>query len=111
MTTIDLRGGATAGTAHALAAVHIGVSVAFGPARGPLGRRAAHRFAGAPAPARPPRGGAVTLVVGGWDRTEALWATLAVWAIALVVDVLWSFSYTLWPRGATRPDRPSPPAG
>ena len=93
--------------------------------------RVAHRFAGGPAPARPPRAGvahaqaergrwyrhllaaavaagvtgAVTLAVGDWDRTEALWTTLAVWAIVLVIDFLWSFSYTLWPRGGRRPMR------
>ena len=51
--------------------------------------------------------GAVTLAVGDWDRTEALWTTLAVWAIVVVADFLWSFSYTLRPRGGWRPSRAS----
>lgn len=57
-TVIDLLGGATAGVAHGLAAVYIGVSVAFGHR---IIRwadvRFAHRFAGGPAPERPPRTG------------------------------------------------------
>src|SRR5918996_719589 len=59
-TVIDLRGGATATAAHALAAVYIGVSVAFGHSIvGWADARFAHRFAGAPAPMRAPRSGRV----------------------------------------------------
>lgn len=57
-TAIDLRSGAEAGSIHGLAATYLGFSVAFGPA---LVRwadvRVAHRFAGGPAPVKPPRRG------------------------------------------------------
>ena len=57
-TAIDLRGGSTASWSHGLAAAYIGFSVAFGHSiiRWADGRFA-HRFAGAPAPAKPPRYG------------------------------------------------------
>ncbi|MDU0291147.1 hypothetical protein [Saccharothrix longispora] len=55
---IDLRTGGTPGMTHSLAAVYLGISLAFGPY---LVERAdawfAHRFAGAPRPPRPPRHG------------------------------------------------------
>ncbi len=58
-TTIDLRGGAEATASHGLAAAYIGFSVAFGHS---IIRwadaRFAHRFAGGPAPVKPPRHGA-----------------------------------------------------
>jgi hypothetical protein len=124
----DLRGGATATVMHGLAAVYIGVSVAFGPS---IVRwadaRFAHRFADAPAPARPPRSGpahaarerrswarhllawaiGVSLLLAGValggdaERTEALLQTAGVWTLVLGIDFLVSFSYTLFPR---RPD-------
>lgn len=57
-TAIDLRSGAEAGGTHGLAATYLGFSVAFGPA---LVRwadvRFAHRFAGGPAPVKPPKRG------------------------------------------------------
>jgi hypothetical protein len=125
-TIIDLRGGATAGTAHGLAAVYIGVSVAFGHR---IIRwtdvRFAHRFAGGPPPERGPRTGPAharseregwyrhllawtvgaaliglaVLAVGDLDRTEALVQLLGVWTVVLAIDFVVSFSYTLWPRG------------
>ncbi|MFJ6671338.1 hypothetical protein ACIQMJ_09560 [Actinosynnema sp. NPDC091369] len=55
---VDLRAGGTPGMTHSLAAAYLGISVAFGPY---LVARAdawfAHRFAGGPRPARPPRHG------------------------------------------------------
>nr|WTB33384.1 hypothetical protein OG781_31390 [Streptomyces sp. NBC_00830] len=58
---VDLRTGGTGGTAgaaHGLAAVYLGVSIGFGPE---IVRRAdarfAHRVAGGPAPAKPPEPG------------------------------------------------------
>jgi hypothetical protein len=121
---LDLHRGATAGTQHGLAAVYIGVSVAFGPM---LIRwadaRFAHRFAGGPAPVRPPRHGRAhaayeramwlrhllawavgvgllglaVLLVGG-QRTAALRQIGTLWAVVLVVDFAISFSYTVFPR-------------
>ncbi len=127
-TTIDLRRGGEAAFAHALAAVYIGVSVAWG------GRivswadaRFAHRFAGGPPPEPAPRTGRAhaarqraewlrhllawavgtallglgVLVVGDLDRTMALLNVAALWTIVLAVDFAISFSYTLWPRRAS----------
>ena len=87
--------------------------------------RVAHRFAGGPAPERPPRTGlaharreregwyrhglawtvgaaligAAVLLAGDLDRTAALWRLLGVWTVVLAIDFAVSFSYTLWPRG------------
>jgi hypothetical protein len=125
VTTIDLRRGGDAALPHALAAVYIGVSVAWG-ARivGWADARFAHRFAGAPPPPRSPRTGRLhaarerrewlrhllawatgttllglgVLVVGDLDRTRALVDTAALWTLVLVIDFVISFSYTLRPR-------------
>ena len=124
---VDLRGGAVATSWHALAAVYIGVSVAFGPSIVAWAdARFAHRYAGAPLPARPARGGpeharrerdgwyrhllawvigatllvTAVVVVGDAERTAALQHVLRVWTAVLAIDFLVSFSYTLWPRQA-----------
>ena len=124
---IDLHGGATASSWHALAAVYIGVSVAFGPQIVAWAdARFAHRYADAPAPPRPARGGpgharreragwyrhllawaigapllvAAIALVGDAERTEALLHVLRIWTVVLAIDFAWSFSYTLWPRRA-----------
>jgi hypothetical protein len=124
-TVVDLRSGATASVAHSLAAVYIGVSLAFGHS---LVRwadvRFAHRFAGGPAPRPAPRSGAahaaharrgwrrhllgwtlgVSLLLAGVaivadaERTEALLQTAGLWTLILAVDFLIAFSYTLFPR-------------
>jgi hypothetical protein len=122
---LDLRRGGEATLPHALAAVYIGVTVAWGHR---IVRwadvRFAHRFAGGPPPARIPRTGRVhaarerrewvrhlvawttgtallgigVLVVGDLDRTQALLNVAALWTLVLVVDFLISFSYTVRPR-------------
>lgn len=123
--TADLRRGGEAALPHALAAVYIGVSVAWG-------RRLvswadaeyAYRFAGGPAPRRSPRTGRRhaahqrrewlrhltawatgigllglgVLLVGDVDRTWALLNVAALWTLVLVVDFAISFSYVIWPR-------------
>jgi hypothetical protein len=87
-------------------------------------QRFAHRYAGGPAPVRPPRAGRAhaarqrrqwlrhllayataavvlgvfTLLVGDVGRTAPLWAVMWPWTIALVVDFVVSFSYTVAPR-------------
>lgn len=124
-TTIDLRGGGEAALPHALAAIYIGVTVAWGHR---IIRwadvRFAHRYADGPPPERPPRAGALhaarerrewlrhltawavgtsllglgVLVVGDVERTQALLGVAAIWTIVLVIDFAISFSYTLWPR-------------
>ena len=73
-TVADLRGGATAGASHGLAAIYIGVSVAFGPS---IIRwadaRFAHRFAGGPAPARPRAPARSTPAASAWAGTATCW--------------------------------------
>jgi hypothetical protein len=122
---IDLRNGAQGTPAHGLAAIYIGVSVAFGHQMIRWAdQRFAHRFAGGPAPVRPPKTGRAhaayergqwlrhllayavaagvlgvfTLLVGDVAKTTKLWAVMAPWAIVLVIDFVISFSYTLSPR-------------
>lgn len=57
-TVVDMRGGAEPRLAHGLAAVYLGVSVAFGHSMIRWADvRAAHRFAGGPAPTPTPAGG------------------------------------------------------
>lgn len=86
-TAIDLRRGAEPGVVHGLAAIYLGVSVAFGPA---LVRwadtRFAHRFAGGPAPGKPPKGSRER-VVAAWRewRRVVLAAVIASAALGLIV--------------------------
>ncbi|MEU0506905.1 2TM domain-containing protein [Nocardia sp. NPDC005998] len=125
VSVIDLRTGGQAGTAHGLAAIYIGVSVAFGPQMIDWAdQRFAYRFAGGPRPERPPKTGRAhaarersqwfrhlaayvvaagvlavfTLLVGDTARTAPLWMVLGPWGIVVVIDFLISFSYTFAPR-------------
>ncbi len=118
---IDLRSGGEAQIAHALAAVYLGVSVAFGHQMVRWAdQRFAHRFAGGPPPVKPPKGGQAhaayerrmwlrhllayaigvlilgvfTLLVGDLGRTAALWNVVRLWSIVLVIDGIVAFSYT-----------------
>lgn len=129
VSAIDLKRGATAETAHGLAAAYIGFSVAFGPS---LVRwadeRFAHRFAAGPAPRRRRRHGrertlhewrefakavlAWTIACGllltaiavadNADRTAALEAWLQRLTLVLAVWALWPITYTLWPSKPAR---------
>lgn len=121
----DLRGGAEASFAHSLAAVYIGVSIAFGHRMIKWAdERFAHRFAGGPKPAGKPKYGqahahyerigwlhhlvawvigaailyGMVLLVNDESRTAVLFNTLRLWSLILGIDFLISFSYTLWPR-------------
>ncbi len=127
--TIDLRQGGEAALPHALAAVYIGVTVAWGHRLVSWAdARFAHRFAGGPTPEPVPRTGRAhaarqrrewlrhllawatgsallglgVLVVGDLDRTAALLNVAALWTLVLAIDFLISFSYGLWPRQASR---------
>ncbi|HKA69494.1 MAG TPA: 2TM domain-containing protein [Actinomycetes bacterium] len=124
---IDLRGGGEATGAHGLAAIYLGVSIAFGSQLvGWADQRFAHRFAGGPPPLRPPQTGRdhaaherrqwlrhllafvigatilglFSLLVGDPERTAAMWAPMVGWTVFLIVDFLISFSYTVAPRKA-----------
>ena len=122
---LDLRYGGQAGAAHGLAAVYLGVSVAWGRSMVRWAdARFAHRFAGGPPPSRPPAGGleharyqrgqwarhllawgvGCALLLGGFalvgdaDRSGALLGIAQGWTLVLVVDFFWTMSYTFWPR-------------
>ena len=133
-TVVDLRRGGEPGTAHGLAAVYLGFSVAFGPS---LVRwadvRVAHRWAGGPPPAPKAPGGTWPRARHEWREfgraclAVALSVALLLGAIALVGDrgdtsALWSWMSRLglvlvvwligWPvvetvRAANRPVSPS----
>ncbi|MBG0563821.1 hypothetical protein I4J89_20460 [Actinoplanes sp. NEAU-A11] len=127
VSALDLRTGGEAGIAHGLAAIYLGVSVAFGHQMMRWAdERVAHRFAGGPAPAPKPRAGhehasrerrqwlrhllayalaaailaLFTLIAGGLDRALPIWHVMAPWGIVLLIDFAISFSYTLSPRRA-----------
>jgi hypothetical protein len=123
-TVIDLSNGASAEFAHGLAAAYIGFSVAFGHSLIRWAdQRFAHRFAGGPAPWRPPRHGyartryewrefgkaslawaiscgllvAAIAVVGDADRTESLEGWIARLTMVLAIWSLWPITHTIWP--------------
>ena len=92
-TVLDLRRGAPAQFAHGLAAVYLGCSVVFGPAVVRWAdRRAAHRWAGGPAPERRPAGGTRARMELEWRvfgqgcAAAAISAVLLLGSIALVGD-------------------------
>jgi len=126
-TAADLRNGATADFFHGLAAVYIGVSVAFGHRMIRWAdERFAHRFAGGPAPQPKPKYGreharyerhmwyrhllawaigsailyGMVMYVGDDSRTSQLTLMIFRWNVILAIDFIWSFSYSIWPRKA-----------
>lgn len=128
-TAVDLRSGKTADFFHGLSAVYIGVSVAYGRRMIQWAdERFAHRYANGPAPTRKPKFGReharherqmwyrhllawligsgilclLILYVGDWSRTQSLAMMILRWLVILVIDFLWSFSYTIWPRKTAR---------
>jgi hypothetical protein len=126
---LDLYRGAIADFSHGLAAAYIGFSVAFGHSLVRWAdQRFAHRFAGGPAPWKPPKYGRARVVyewrefakgVAGWAlacgmlwaaivlvddpaRTAALWGWIGRLTTAIVI---W---FVFWPLLATVfPPRPS----
>jgi hypothetical protein len=104
---IDLQRGAEPDTIHALAAIYLGVSVAFGPA---IVRwadvRFAHRFAGGPAPVKPAKGSPEKLAAlwREWGRVvrAATIASTILLVVAVVIadagqrDVLLGWAGRVW---------------
>lgn len=128
LVAVDLLGGGTASWQHGLAAIYIGVSIAYGK------RMVAwadghfhHRFAGGPAPERLTGArytvkcwrdvlltalavaiaagtlGAITFVVNDAERTSALSGFFRILGIIFAIDFLWAVSYTIWPKKAASP--------
>ncbi|MGX6600732.1 hypothetical protein ACWKSP_01145 [Micromonosporaceae bacterium Da 78-11] len=127
VSVLDLRAGGQPRLVHGLAAIYLGTSVVFGHSMIRwVDQRVAHRFAGGPAPVRPPRTGRdhaarerrgwllhllayavaaaalglFTLLVGDAARTAPLWGPMTPWAVGLIIDFVISFSYTVAPRKA-----------
>lgn len=121
VTAVDLMDGGRAGTVHGLAAGYLAGTVVWGHRiLRWADQRVAHRFAGGPPPERPPKYGAarvryewvewgravlfwalacallgaITLVVGDPDRTDALIGWMGRYALVVViwfvVDPLWT---------------------
>ncbi|WP_407268522.1 hypothetical protein [Radiobacillus sp. PE A8.2] len=124
-TVIDLKNGAVASTVHAIAAIYIGVSVAFGHQMIKWAdKRFAYRFANGEKPEKRKKYGkeyaklerqgwyrhvlawviggailvAIVLYIDDASQTEVLLRTLQTWTVILVIDCIISFSYTLFPR-------------
>ncbi|OXL86606.1 hypothetical protein BCV73_28695 [Paenibacillus sp. SSG-1] len=125
LTIMDLRGGAEAEFMHGLAAVYIGVTIAFGHRMIHWAdERFAYRFGGGAKPQKAPKYGKaharrerqgwfrhalawvigsiliflMIVVVNDPERTEALKQVPLLWAWIVGIDFVISFSYTLWPR-------------
>ncbi|QMU96819.1 hypothetical protein FVO59_05965 [Microbacterium esteraromaticum] len=128
LVAIDLLGGGTASWQHGLAAIYIGVSVAYGKRMiAWADTRFRHRFAGGPAPERLTGAryttkcwrdalltgiamsiaaailGAIILLVGDAERTAALSNCFGTLGIILAIDLIWALSYTVWPKPASAP--------
>ncbi|MFC6088906.1 hypothetical protein [Saccharothrix lopnurensis] len=89
-TVLDLRAGGEAKPAHGLAAVYLGVSVAFGHSLLRWAdQRFAHRFAGGPPPEEPPRRGPARVrhEWREWGRFALAWAVTCVVVLLLVAVV------------------------
>ncbi|WP_188456056.1 hypothetical protein [Virgibacillus oceani] len=124
-TVIDLKNGATATSMHGVAAIYIGVSVAFGHKMIKWAdERFAYKFANGPKPAKKKKYGkeyarnerigwyhhllawiigmgllgAVILYIHNQNQTEALFQTMKLWSLVLVIDFAISFSYTIFPK-------------
>lgn len=123
LVAVDLLGGGTASWQHGLAAIYVGVSVAYGKRMVAWAdTRFAHRYAGGPAPERltgsrytikcwrdvPLTGlavviagailGAIILLVNDAERTSALSGYFGILGIVFAIDVIWALSYTIWPK-------------
>lgn len=123
LVAVDLLGGGTASWQHGLAAIYIGISVAYGTRMVAWAdTRFKHRFAGGPAPERLTGTryaakcwrdvlltglavviaaailGAIILLVNDQGRTSALSGYFGLLGIIFAVDFVWALSYTIWPK-------------
>lgn len=124
VTVIDLKNGAVATTIHGIAAVYIGVSIAFGHrmiqwADGHFNYRFGNggkpvKIKYGKAHARKERAGwyrhllslfigggilvSITLYINNDAQTESLMRIMLLWSLILIIDFVISFSYTLFPK-------------
>ncbi|GGP08978.1 2TM domain-containing protein [Oceanobacillus neutriphilus] len=124
VTIFDLKNGAVATAMHGIAAVYIGVSIAFG--HGMIQWADGHfnyRFGGGNKPVKIKYGKEraikerkawyrhlLSLIIGGGilisiifyinnsHQTEALMQIMLLWSLIMVIDFFISFSYTLFPK-------------
>ncbi|MCX4819418.1 hypothetical protein OG883_05755 [Streptomyces sp. NBC_01142] len=88
VTAIDLKNGAEPDWKHGLAAVYIGFTVGLGHHTiKQVDAWVAHRFAGGPAPVKPPKYGTGRMI-HEW-RTAARWIVAAVVAMGLLQAAIW----------------------
>lgn len=132
LVAVDLLRGGTASWQHGVAAIYIGVSLAYGRRMVAWAdRHFAYRFAGGPKPERLTGTaynlkcwrdvgltllmvviagaiiGGLVLLVGDSERTLALTGTLRILGVILGIDIIVALSYTIWPR---KPGRAVVPA-
>lgn len=133
LVAIDLLGGATASWQHGLAAIYIGISVAYGARMVAwVDVRFQHRFAGGPPPQRLTGSrytakcwwdvlrtsvaaaiaagilGAIIVLVGDAERTAALTGYFRILGVMVTIDVIWALSYTIWPKKPAAAQSPAP---
>ncbi|SES98868.1 hypothetical protein SAMN05216389_10470 [Oceanobacillus limi] len=126
-TVVDLKNGAIASTVHGVAAIYIGVSIAFGHRMIKWAdEQFSYRLANGVKPEKKKKYGKeyakqerdgwfrhfLSWLVGGTilagiilfidnpDQTAALLRTLQLWSVVLVIDFVISFSYTIFPKKA-----------
>lgn len=125
LVTIDLLGGGTASWPHGLAAIYLGVSVAYGKRMVAWGDvHFHHRFAGGPAPTKLTGArytakcwrdvlltgiavilaaailGSLILIVDDAERTAALSGYFRILGIIFAIDLIWATGFTLWPKNS-----------
>ncbi|MFC4402714.1 hypothetical protein [Gracilibacillus xinjiangensis] len=124
-TIIDLKNGATATTVHGIAAIYIGVSIAFGHQMIKWADvRFAYYFSNGPKPAKKKKYGkefakseregwyrhlfawgigscfifGIVWYINNAEQTAQLMQLFIIWSIVLAIDFVISFSYTLFPK-------------
>lgn len=127
-TVIDLQRGAEATLAHGIAAVYIGVSIAYGKSMIQWADEKFRRYIRKEASRTSPETGlafakqdaksalrhvlaygigagllyGIIMLIGEGDRTEALWHVLRIWTVVLVIDLAITASYFIWPKQAKK---------
>lgn len=131
-TALDIHNGAVVTYFHGLAALYLGITIAYGHSMIKwMDARFSYRFAGGPKPKKPAKAGkehakleragwfrhllafcignvilgGMILFVGNLAATEPLSTINKIWTIVLVIDFAISFSYSIWPRKVLIPQK------